>query len=168
MELIKELELLEKDGKLNIHEVSKLTSVDQLMFLIKEQVVVAIPDYTKLYNVFEELREVRYAEAFNVFQESLNLKYYYFNSVYGVNIIVLNAILLFIGPVALDYELEEILADNKFYKFYIKRYEDFVKNNEYSVYRLITDLVKNLDIQELVKNNEELQSTIKELEKKIN
>lgn len=161
MELIKKLEELQVQQKFNKEEILKITSTDELIALVREQIFQE-PNNNALYRFFDDLREtIIEKEGLNIFEEDLILKFFYFEKVYNIKEIVLYALMEVWGPVLLDYKLErEILDEDDFFQFYIKKYNQFKTNNEFTIFKLL----KSLDINDLKLEQAELEQLIKKLE----
>ena len=164
MTLIESLKSLQESKKFTKEELLAITNVEELFYEILGKTVNETPNYENLYGVFDDIHERMYETNYNVFQEYLNLKYYYLVEVYSVDLVVLTSLMEIIGPVALDYELEKrFFLEDDFYKFYLGRYDQFRRNNEFSIYKL----VKSMNINDLKVEGEELNKTVRDLKKTL-
>lgn len=161
MELIKELHILKEQDKLNVDELNRITSPQNLFFIITEAMLTGKKEYNNLYSLFEEIRAISIEQGgINIFEEFLTLKYFYLESVFGLDTVVLDALMSFIGPVALDYELEKrFLKEDDFYQYYLTRYNQFKQNNEFSMLKLID----SLKIDDLQIEGDKLEELIQEM-----
>lgn len=161
MELITQLHDLQKNNLFNSEEISKVITKEELFNIINEAMK-NTPQMNNLYSLFDQVREIMFDQGdMNIFEEFLTIKYFYLNSAYGVDTIVLDSIMQLVGPVALDYELESRFLDNDLYNFYVKRYLQFKQNNELTVLKMLN----RIDFNQLKLEGEELQKVFAELQK---
>lgn len=161
MELITQLHDLQKKDLFNAEEIGKFANIEELFNIIHE-VMKNPPQMNNLYSLFDQVREIMFNQGdMNIFEEFLTIKYFYLNSAYELDIIVLDAIMQLVGPVALDYELESRFLDNDLYNFYAKRYLQFKQNNELTVLKMLN----RIDFNQLKLEGEELQKVFTELQK---
>lgn len=136
--ILNKLEELERQNNLEKENILQQMSKEDLIFLLTEQMAQE-PNYNNLYGYFEELREITIEKnGINIFEESLNLKFFYLNNVYGVPDILMIALLKVLGPVVLDYYLEEeFLKDDKFFKYYLAKHKEYKQSNEITIFKLL-------------------------------
>lgn len=156
MELINNLKALLEENKFNKEEILKITSSEDLFFILFEAVQTKEKEYNNLFNVFEEIRNLAEENrGMNIFSENLTLKFYYFSFVYGIDSIILNSLLEILGPVYLDFELEKrFIKEDEFAQFYFKRYREFRQDSELSLYRIL----EKMDVNALKLEGEEIQT----------
>lgn len=156
MELINNLKALLEENKFNKEEILKITSSEDLFFILFEAVQTKEKEYNNLFNVFEEIRSIAEENrGMNIFSENLTLKFYYFSFVYSIDSIVLNSLLEILGPVYLDFELEKrFIKEDEFAQFYFKRYREFRQDSELSLYRIL----EKMDVNALKLEGEEIQT----------
>lgn len=164
-ELIHQLETLKRKNNFNNKSILEIASIEQLRFLITEAVMSEEADYSNLYDLFDLLRDRTFEKGgINVFEEYLTLKIVYFREVYNLPSIILEALMVLIGPVRLDFELEKNhLKDDEFYSFFIKRYEDFKRNNELTILKMLN----MYNMEDLKADQEQLQGAIEQLKKYV-
>jgi hypothetical protein len=160
MELLKQLHALKNEDKFSKEEISQITSVEALFFVVTEAKQNK-PNYTNLYSLFEQIRDIMIEQqGFNVFEEFLTIKYFFLESAYNLDTITLDALLRLLGPVELDYELEErYFSNDKFYKYYLERYNQFKHNNELTIFKLLD----SLNISDLSVEGEKLEEAVGQL-----
>lgn len=161
MELLKQLQELQEKNLFNGMNILEVTNTEELMFIITEKSFEKEGKLNNLYSYFEELRAMKIKEGgLNIFQEHLTLKYFYLVNVYLIEEIIMDALLHLIGPVELDYLLEEVLEEDKRFKHYMKRYTEFKNDNEVTIFKLLNQL----DIGELNMEVGELGDVMKQLQ----
>ena len=150
MELITNLENLKNQDLFNKEEVLKIVDQDTLLFYIREKFLSQKANYSSLYSVFDEIREILIeSKDFNIFNEFLILETNYLNLVYGIEVVVIEALIHITSPVYTDYILAtDFLSQDKFYGFYLDRYNSFKQNNELSIMKMFNSLDVNLLGQE--------------------
>lgn len=153
MELINKLNELNKNNNLTQEEILKITSKENLFFLLMESKQ-NTPVYNSVYQLFEELRKNIFEKGeMNIFEEYLTIKLVYLKEVYKVDSIILDSLIILLGPVYLDYELEnQFFEEDKFYNFLIKRYKEYKADNELSILKMLNSLdfgSLKLDLKEL-------------------
>lgn len=166
MELEKKLHQLKAKNELDVIHIEEITNVDELFFRMIEVLGSSKPNYRMLYSIFDGIRELMFEQGdLNVFEEFLTIKYAFLEEVYNLDTIILDAILVLIGPVALDFELEErVFKEDEFFNFILQRYNHFKQNNELTVLKLLN----SLDISQLQFEGKELQGVIEDLKKSAN
>lgn len=165
-ELIKQLQELKDNGKLSKENVLALTNIENLFYIISEKKKTNTPNYNNLYSVFDEIRTISIEqEGMNIFEEFLTLKYFYLEYVYSIENVLLDSLMTILGPVLLDYELDnKFLKEDDFFEFYITRYNQFKQNNEFSMLKLIN----SFKLEDLRLEGANLQSVIQELKESMN
>lgn len=163
MELLKQLQDLEQQKKLTEEELLKITSTEELKLLLEELMSAGKGDRNNLLSFFDELRELTIKDSgMNIFQEHLTLKFFYLKQVYGVEEVCLYSLMELMGPVVLDYYLEtEVVNDDKFYLYYVNKYQEYKNNNEFTIFKLLD----RLDIKDLKLEGEELQKLVDNMAK---
>lgn len=165
MELINQLKELQKNNQLNAAEINKVTDVEGLFFIINEAILTEAKNYNNLYLVFEEIRNLAEKEkGLNIFSENLIIKFYYFMNLYGVDRIIFDSLVELLGPVYLDFELENRFMDDDFSKYYFKRYREFKQDSELSLYRILNAM----DVKGLKVEGDELKQQYEEMRKLLN
>ena len=161
MELVQQLMDLKKNNDFNKDAILKITTVEMLFYKVLEIKMSKEPNYNNLYSLFDTVRDIMFDNAgINIFEEFITIKYYYLNSMFEVDTILLDALLEIIGPVLLDYELErQFFKDDEFYAFYLNRYNQFKQNNELTVLKIMN----RIDLKSFKLEGEELQKTLAEL-----
>lgn len=164
-ELVKKLETLKRKDNFKRENILNITTIEDLFFIVTERKMSEEADYSNLYDLFDLLRERTFDKGgINVFEEYLTLKIVYFREVYNLPSIILEALMVLIGPVKLDFELEKnYLEDDEFYSFFIKRYEDFKHNNELTILKMLN----MYNMEDLKADQEQLQGAIEQLKKYV-
>ncbi len=160
--IINELQKLEQAGVFNGKEISKHFSPEQLIAEINQRIVeCSEKSYNHVYDVFEIIRNGMLDDNMdtNVFYENAALKVYYLERVYKIEEILLHAAMHVLGPVWFDFSFEELLSEDDFYQFYIKRHKEYKQNGEATIYKL----VKSLDFSELNLSQAELEEAVADL-----
>lgn len=163
MNILESLTELEKSGNFNKEGIlSSGIDAEALFFMVSELVANNSPEYDDLFPVFEELREVELKKGkLNIFEEYLTIKINYLQTVYKVNPLILNALAHLVGIVYLDFEFgERYFNDDKFFTFYIKRFNEFKHSNEITALKILN----NLDLDSLHTEGEQLNKLIEELQ----
>lgn len=165
MELIKQLEDLQNNNQFDKEHISEIINEDALLLKLREKIISITPQYNTLYDLFEIIRNNAFEEGgINVFQEYLSIKLVYLQEVYNFDRLFTQALIALIGPVYLDFIIDnDFLAEDTFYKFFMKRYEDFKHNNELSILKML----KELDFSKLSVDNEQLLSVLGDIQKYI-
>lgn len=165
-ELLQKLKDLQKIGEFNEEKIRELTNEDQIMFLITEKTVLNKPQYNNLGGLFDSLRETIFEKGgMNIFEEHLTIKLVYFREIYGVDEVLLQAAIVIMGPVYLDYKLEQnFTGEDDFYKYFMKRYQDHKMNNELTILKML-NIWSNMD--DLAANLEKFQGATEELKKYV-
>lgn len=160
--MINNLKILQKQNKLNKEEILAITSKEELIFTLRENMF-KNAELNNLYTYFQELRElIIEKEGINIFEEHLSIKFFYLQTVYGVEEVILYALLELLGPVFLDYVLEtEILNEDNFYNYYLTKYKEYKSDNQMTIFKLLS----KLDIGDLKIAQEDLDEAMKELKK---
>lgn len=158
MELQKQLQELMEQKTLSPETILALTTKENLLFLLAEAKNSERGDFNDLYSFFDDLRANSIKESgMNIFQEHLTIKFFYIQKIYKLDEVYMYALMHLMGPVMLDYYLEtEILNDDAFYAYYIKRYNEYKTNNEFTIFKLLD----RLNINDLKLEGEELQKLV--------
>lgn len=166
LELEKSLLGLRDKGNFRKEEIEKITNSEALMFIITEKKMSKNPQYNNIGGLFDSLRETIFEKGgMNIFEEHLTIKLVYFREVYDVPEIILESLVLLKGPVLLDYELEKnFIEEDDFYRFFMKRYQDFKQNNELTILKML-NAWSNMDNLSL--DMEKLQGVLGEFKKYI-
>lgn len=152
----------------SVEEINKITNQEELVFIIKNAIETTAPEYNNknLFFLFETLRENIFEQGgMNIFQENIILKIIYLKELYNIDSIIFESLIVLKGFLLLDYELEkDFLEKDNFYQFFLKRYNEFKKDNELTILKML-NMISN--IEDLPDNIEELQGVFNNLKQLV-
>lgn len=120
------------------------------------------PNYDSLLTIFYEVQEVIASQPnYNIISERITLKGLYLNLAFGIDIEIINALVCVEPIIKLDFDLNQLLKDDEFFKYVEESYKEHKRNTEFNFNQLV-GMIKDINFEEYLTK---MQGSIEDLNK---